>query len=329
MNCNTHPPAGVAHRLAFACLAVALALSFAPAVLAAAPSSAQLHAQWRAAIEKTSRPQQGCFTASYPDTAWTKVACTVAPNRPYVPAHGGGGFTVGNGNDYAAVTTTPISSTVGTFTKIKRLTSETGYGGESNDYSLQINSQFFPSPACAGAADPANCLGWQQFIYSQDYNAFMQYWLINYGYPCPKTGGWMPDSGSCYSNSHAVRVPKQKLQHLKDLKLTGEAVANGNDTLIFSNLNHAYTTSGSDSVVDLAGYWNTSEYNVIGDGGGSQAKFNTGTSITVNIALTDGTAAAPICKRKDGTTGETNNLTLKKCKVLGGSTPSVSFVERN
>ena len=313
------------HLLAAAALPVLLA----PAAFAAASRSDQLHEQWRAAITKMPRPQQGCFTASYPAKAWTKVECTAAPNRPYVPAHGKGGFTVGDGNDYAAVTKTLISSTVGSFTKLTGLKSETGYDGRRNDYSLQINSQFFPSPACAGSSNPSQCLGWQQFIYSQGGKAFMQYWLVDYGTPCPSNGGWMEYDGSCYSNSSAVRVPRQRLHQLKDLTLTGEAAAGGADTLIFSTLDDAYTTTGSDSVVGLAGFWNASEYNVIGDGGGSQAKFNAGTSITVNIALMDGGSAAPVCQADDGTTGETNNLNLGKCKASRGASPSVSFKENN
>ena len=63
-------------------------------------------------------------------------------------------------------------------------------------------------------------------------------------------------------------------------------------------------------MVTLAGYWNATEFNVIGDGGGSEAQFNRGSSVKVNIALDDGSSTAPTCQAHDGTTGETNNLTL-------------------
>ena len=73
--------------------------------------------------------------------------------------------------------------------------------------------------------------------------------------------------------------------------------------------------------------WSGSEFNIIGDGGGSEAVFNAGTALTVEIALMDGTSNAPTCKPHDGTTGETNNLNLKKCSAKGGATPQVTFHE--
>ena len=77
----------------------------------------------------------------------------------------------------------------------------------------------------------------------------------------------------------------------------------------------------------LADGWKGSEFNVIGDGGGSQANFNVGTALTVEIDLTDGTTGAPVCQANDGTTGETNNLNLKRCTASGGGVPSVVFKE--
>jgi hypothetical protein len=101
------------------------------------------------------------------------------------------------------------------------------------------------------------------------------------------------------------------------------------DTFTMTVGTKAYSTTGADTVVTLAKYWNAAEFNVIGDGGGSQAAFKKNTSITVGIALTDGQTTAPTCKADDGTTGETNNLTLGPCSTSGGSTPSVSFTESN
>jgi hypothetical protein len=80
----------------------------------------------------------------------------------------------------------------------------------------------------------------------------------------------------------------------------------------------------------LADGWTGSEFNVIGDGGGSQANFNAGTSLTVKIDLTDGTKKKPACTPNAGTTGETNNLNLGACKAFkgkGDAVPYVQFVE--
>ena len=321
------PIASTRHTAARAILAAAGLCALSLSSLAAPPASPEAAARpaWQDQAARTPVPQEGCFKMAYPSTVWTAVQCTAAPNRPYVPRAGHRGYTVGNGNDYSAVVTGIISSAVGSFPSITRLKSETNLG-HANTYSLQANSQFFSTSVCNGAANPASCLGWQQFVYSNSGVAFMQYWLINYGAKCP-AGGWMSYSNDCYRNSAAVSTPVQALAQLAKLKITGTAQAGGNDTLVFSSPTQAYSISGKDTVANLAKSWNAVEYNVIGDGGGSEAKFNKGTSITVNIALTDGLTANPACQGDDGTTGETNNLNLGKCTTSGGATPSVQFTE--
>jgi hypothetical protein len=285
---------------------------------------------WNKTIAKTPVPGEGCFTASYPGTSWTKVACVKAPDRPYIPSKGqhNGAFTTGDGNDFAAVTSTLTSEAVGSFPKVAGLKSETD-DGTANSYSLQLNSNFISSDqACSGSANPQKCLGWEQFVYSSDERAgFMQYWLIYYDTKCPT--GWQSDGGGdCYTNSSAVSIPQEVITQLKYLQLSGTAVANGIDTFMLTvQGGKAYSTTGQDSVVYLADGWNASEFNVVGDGGGSEAVFNAGTKLTVGIDLTDGSTTAPTCEAHDGTTGETNNLDLGKCKASGGATPSVTFKE--
>ena len=298
-----------------------------PAASKLSPAEAQLRENWRASIAQTPVPQGGCFKAIYPNTAWTQVTCKTAPTRPYLPRSGHrGGYTVGNGNDYAAVVSGLISSGVGTFPVVTGLKSETGYDGQANTYSLQLNSDFFTTSVCNGSSNPSQCLGWEQFVYSNSGVAFIQYWLLNYGSSCPN-GGWMQYEGSCYRNSEGVDVPTQVITQLGHLKLSGTAVSGGIDTLTFTTASEAYSVTGNDSVVYLAKGWNQAEFNVVGDGGGSEAKFNKGTSLTVEIALKDGSSSAPKCEGDDGTTGETNNLTLGSCSTAGGSTPYVKFTE--
>lgn len=311
---------------AVACLIVTGAAQAA----AVAPSAdAQLHATWRTAISSTPLPGSGCFTAHFPSKTWTEVACTSAPDKLFLPASGSRGFTVGNGHDYAAGTSTIIKTGVGSFPSIKGLTSETN-DGSSNQYSLQMNSQFFASPACSGGEQ--NCFGWQQFIYAQPGCSgpcvFMQSWLINYGSNCPS--GWNnAGGGQCYHNSSATGVPTQALSSLDDLQLTGSAVAGGNDTVKLTTSNNAYSASEPDTTVGLSGFWDGTEYNIVGDGGGSEANFNSGTKIKVKIQLQDGSTAAPTCESNAGTTGETNNLNLGSCAGKSGTKPSISFTESN
>ena len=310
--------------IAMASLPAALSLPFAAAAHAASADVA--HEAWRAAISHTATPSEGCFRATYPSLKWKQVVCKAAPARPYIPRHGAHSQTVGNGDDYAAVSSTLTRSAVGTFPTVSDVTKETD-DGESNVYSLQLNSNFMTTAACNGSTT-GDCLTWEQFVYSSSEEAgFMQYWLIDYGNKCPSGGGWSSYEGSCYKNSAAVTVPTIAITALGGFKLSGTAVSGGNDTLVFTNGTKAYSTSGKDSVVYLATAWDQSEFNVIGDGGGSEAKFNKGASITVEIALTDGSTAAPKCEGDDGTTGETNNLTLGSCTTASGSAPSIKFTE--
>ncbi len=99
--------------------------------------------------------------------------------------------------------------------------------------------------------------------------------------------------------------------------------------MVLTTKTEAYSTTGKDSVVTLAKFWNASEFNVVGDGDGTAATFNAGPTIDVNITVDDGTTNAPACKANSGTTAETNNLTLGKCKATAGVTPSVKFTETN
>lgn len=293
---------------------------------------------WRTAISHTAVPREGCFQAEYPLTVWREVKCGKAPNIAYLPRSGTGGSpdTVGNGNDYEAVTATLTQSAVGSFPKVKGLKSETGFGGRANTYTLQLNSNFMSNdPACAGAANPTACRGWEQFVYSSsEHSTFIQYWLINWGKACP--GGWNTagsgSSTSCWKNSlHAATTPQEVITDLDQMTLTGSAVAGGIDTITFVDGPNAYSITQDDSTMFLAAGWTGSEFNVIGDGGGSEANFNAGTKLTVRIDLTDGATVAPLCKAHSGTTGETNNLTLGACKAIkgkkNGALPAVQFTE--
>jgi hypothetical protein len=313
-------------RAALAASLVGLAsVASSAAFAAAADDEAVAQDAWRENIARTAVPYEGCFEATYPNLAWSRVACVEAPAKAYMPRTGTAhGETVGDGHDYAAgVTGGLMTSTVGSFPRVTGVTSERD--GGSNIYSLQVNSNFMTTAACNG--NP-NCLSWEQFVYSSgERSAFMQYWLINYGQSCP--AGWFTFSTDCYKNSAAVGVPQEAITKLSKLKLSGTAVANGVDTLVFTAGTKAYSTTGPDSVVFLATDWQQSEFNIIGDGGGSQAVFNTGSSITVRLAVTNGTQNVPTCVANAGTTGETNNLNLGACRAAGGAQPGIQFVESN
>ncbi|MBV8157803.1 MAG: hypothetical protein JO278_09105 [Dyella sp.] len=309
------------------------------------PMEAQARDHWREDISHTATPSEGCFEATYPSIIWKQVACRDAtPRVAPVPRWSkfGASETAGNGNDYTLQSATLITEAIGTFPVVTGVTSETGVGVPAygnggilgpNEYSLQINSSFnSTTSACNGHA---GCTVWQQFVYAPDYSVqgqaavFMQYWLIGYGgRRCP-SGFGSDGAGDCYKNSAAAAAPDVPATQLGNVKLTGTVAANGNDTVVFTNGTQAYSSSGKDSVLYLAQVWNVSEFNVVGNAGGSEAEFNSGSSITVNVAVSNGSTSAPSCVANSGSTGESNNLNLGSCTASGGTMPSIKFTESN
>lgn len=283
------------------------------------------HDGWRKAIQKTLPPEKGCFTASYPETSWTQVDCQPAPVLPYSrPPHPGHLETVGNGTDYiATVSSGKISVARGAFLRVTDVTSESD--GSANVFSLQLNSQLFTSTACNGVS---GCSAWEQFVYSSHVygGAFIQNWLINYGASCP--GGWTSGgSNDCFQNSTVVSVPSQTITDLPQLVLEGTANSGSTDAVILYAGDNAYSASEGDGTVDLAASWTTSEFNIVGDGGGSEATFNTGATLVVTNNVANATVNAPSCTT-GGTTGETNSLTLvAPCCPYGGASPGIVFME--
>jgi hypothetical protein len=323
--------------------------------IAAQVAEAQASEAWRANMVRTQAPSEGCFRADYPSVEWVATRCeTVVPRvTPRAPHPGakpdgaqldsvsaGAGQTTGNGHDYVIQSANLIRSTVGSFPTVSNVTSEKGvgvaaFGGGGilgpNEYSLQINSNYTgTTSACGGHS---GCTVWQQFVYAPDYSrqgsayVFIQYWLIGYGGTrCPS--GWGSDGGGdCYRNSAGVSAPDEPITELARMKMTGTASSGGNDTVTFTHGTTAYSISASDSVVKLATVWRQSEFNIVGNAGGSMAQFNKGASVTVHVAITDGTSNKPSCVSNAGSTGETNNLNLGSCTASAGSSPSIQFTE--
>src|SRR5262249_17968431 len=125
-----------------------------------------------------------------------------------------------------------ISSATGIFDSVTGVTSESGQVGGTgsavaNAYSLQLNTNFFPS-TFPGAA--AGCQGWEQFVFSNDGGtstnnlAFIQYLLIGFGTTSPGTGWIQGGTGSSnwFKNSTNISVvPNQAISNLANLRLSG------------------------------------------------------------------------------------------------------------
>ena len=110
----------------------------------------------------------------------------------------------------------------------------------------------------------------------------------------------------CWRNSRsAASVPVHPITKLGQLTVTG-AVGPGSDSVTVTSGLYAYSAVGDNSVNAAAG-WRLAEFNVFGDGGGGQAKFNAGATVVPRTQLTYGGTAPPTCVAQ-GFTGETNNL---------------------
>lgn len=309
-------------------------------------AEAQAQAAWRADIARIEVPADGCFQAAYPNLYWEAVACSDGPARTHSVPHKvkeeGGSDVAGNGHDYAASVNGLISQAVGVFPKVTGVTHEQSVGvpayGDGgvlgpNEYTLQINTNY--TGTTAACKSHPGCVVWQQFIYATNQieegkaAAFMEYWLISWGSSkCPV--GFNSDfAGDCWVNSRAVTIPDLKIATLADVQLSGSVVAGGSDTVTFTNGAHSYSVSVNDAKLDIATVWDQAEFNVVGDGGGSRADFNKGSSLTAGIAVLYGSTAAPTCKKNAGTTGESNNLNLGPCTASGGAVPSIEFTESN
>lgn len=300
------------------------------------PVDAKELQKWRERVRKIPKPKAGCFQIAYPETQWQEVECIKKGNRLYRPKMGPLPTNVGNGNDYSAQVTGQLTSATGGFEVMHGVTSITDSVTGQPDYSVQLNSEFFTTPACSGAPNPS-CQGWQQFIYSSQgstgtYTAFMQYWLVNYGSnTCP--AGWNSYAigisiKHCYKTSASVNVSLvPDLNDLIDLQLTGAATAGGNDEVTLDTGILQYSVVEDDNILNLAGNWQIAEFNIVGDGNGAQANFNSGSKVAVKVITHSGTTDAPLCNLQ-GFTGEKNNLFLSPTTpILTQPSPTMVFEE--
>lgn len=291
--------------------------------------------QWRKSMLRDTTRERGCYRADYPEKEWKQVPCTTAPLRPYVrrDTAGPGAEVVGDLVDYSAELPGGglIAYGEGSF-GTSAITGES-QGSVANSFSLQLNTNFFSTSVCNGAS---NCWGWQQYVFSNPYTgngaAFIQYWIFNYPSGCPSGFSYYPGNpgaAGCYMNSAAVSVPGQPIDNLSALALTGTAVSGGLDQLNLSTGTGLYSTYGEDTVLYASDGWTQAEFNVFGDGGGSQATFSSGTLISVETLVTNGATTSAPTYTETGTTGETNNLTLGSlvCPVADPNGPYIWFQE--
>jgi len=135
------------------------------------PEEIKLRERWQKSMSQVPLPKKGCFESSYPSKEWKEVPCTKAPAYPMPPRRGGPRpQVVGSGNDISAQAPIGfISTATGSFANVTDVTSVVSPIANSgppfpNAYTLQLNTDYFNSTACAGSPNPG-CQGWQQFVF--------------------------------------------------------------------------------------------------------------------------------------------------------------------
>jgi hypothetical protein len=275
----------------------------------------------------------------------------------------------GAGPDFAAAVTGHITEARGSFDAVSITGSQCSVacpggtcpaspsctGLPANTYTLQLNSAPFTTSACSGSPTPATCQGWQQFVFDgAGGGGFIQYWLLRYGpagtmCPTPRhagscggfawSDGWCPFQFSptgpvyCVVNAAtAAPAPATPVSSLGSTSLTGSAAGGGatSDSIHIGIGSTLHAASGNNYFPDLGTQWQAAEFNVFGDGNGSQAVFGNPTTLTVRTAVSSGTSSGPNCSLQSYT-GESSNLTLVNMAPAAapGSMPALVFTESN
>jgi hypothetical protein len=320
--------------------AVASAVSVAPAVRRAQET-------WRKAMARVPAPESGgCFHAKRPSTTWEEVPCQDAPEGATFAVGGrdGASFAGGTGPNAdweGASVIGPISWAEGTFPSISNV-AETS-NGVKNSYSLQLNTGRYTTPLCSNTNNPkigASCQGETQFVYSTNLfgGILIESWLVGYGTQVPCPPGWAAgkgtSAGSCILNSRVRGIPVQPTTSLSNIALSGQLGSTNDVVEIWLGEEMFMTTISASSIPGLAAGWVNAEFNIFGDGNGTQAVFTQAdATLTVHLMMDGPTyvgGPAPQCQAASNTL-ETNNLSINTsaCCNYNAGLPGITFVESN
>jgi hypothetical protein len=301
------------------------------------------------------QPKKGCFTATYPERTWREIACRPSTPHPAMLPHGGGMSQIetvgGAGPDFSATVTGHISTSEGSFDSATGITS-------TGAYSLQLNTAPFLTSTCSTSPNntgvlATGCRGWEQFVYQSNGSAYIQYWILDYGpsgtlCQTPRhsgcaansvySDGWCPftitlEAGDANPTQCAINgvneppVSAEPMTSLGQMKLAGAA----GDSITVSVGGTPFSATGDNRFPDLGNQWNEAEFNVFGNGGNSQATFNSGANLQVRTEVISGSTNGPGCDLRSFT-GESTNLTLVNTPPTSPAAqpaPALVFSESN
>lgn len=143
----------------------------------------------------------------------------------------------------------------------------------------------------------------------------------------PYTSSWTlaPDGhGDCWANFAMINSTSlEGISNLGYVSLSGFAKCSNcgtNDEALLCDQYNCWSVVEPDSVLSLASHWIDSEWNIFGYEDYSQAQFNSGASLTVDVSLSIASGGAFSSSCLSGSyTGESNNLNAGTCHTSYGS----------
>lgn len=294
----------------------------------------------------------GCFRASYPSLRWSPVACSTSPllGLPLRPPRRIAQLSIADqytaiarGNDRISAAIGSFPQAVVTGEKTVNANGSSGWAGP-NSYTLQINTNVFPTAACTGVP---NCyVGWVQFVYTNPPNApgsssppkgqlNIWNWLEpEYDAPIRCPSGWKKAKPFCYQVSPTLETDNHAIggDALVEMALKGTAGATDSAFLVVGSTAYAVKQSRN-GLSDLAAHWQSTQFNIYGDDNGSIAQFQPGTAIAVSVQTDfgSGITTAPECAGAYSTTAELNSLNYvaPPSNAANRGYPSILFAESN
>ncbi len=281
-------------------------------------------------IGQVSAVGSGCFQASFPSLVWHATTCVTAPERPFAPAPApsrwSGPDTVGNG---ARLLGRRVGHDLQGDRHVYQCQPQDHREGPDRRRRHQEGQRVLPAAQhrvlhrIAGVHRGEHsvqlpCVAAIRLHHRREHRL--------HAVLADRLQQQLPRrldpvlGNDCYTNSARAGQAAAALtaKSLATLSLSGSAKSGGNDEVELTIGGHATLATGKDSKIDLAHLWNTSEWDVFGDGGGGEAFFGANTTLEAVTKLTATSSSAPTCD-KEGFTGETNNLNSQPPRRSGAS----------
>ncbi|XTZ17445.1 hypothetical protein ACQSSU_08810 [Micromonospora echinospora] len=333
-------------------LAVLLSVTGPAGTVGGAPATVENLQAWHLKLVKETPPEGGgCFTARYPTLVWLERACAPATSGPMLPRTTEQApppvsdpvpLVVGGNAHFVAETpdpTKPIVQAFGTFDEarnmdtVKTVNPLTGVVTDGA-YSLQLNTNFFSTPACADATVPANCQGWMQFVFANQPGGaelFIEYWLRRYDKACPT--GWTPWNYGTGNTDCFIKTPPSTLAsvpvgRLDEMELSGDVQGPVPVASLRVGQDVTFNVGSTTDLVKIGANWKQAEFNVFGNGFASEAQFPANAYSKVRTRINYGGTAAPVCVEA-GFTSESNNLNYGSKPTKQGVGPALLFEQHS